>query len=664
VTEGAPRLSGFGAHRQPGRRERPCYNAPPLAAPNHSTDVEARRARPVRPIVLWALYGLVLGVAGWLRLTHLGFAPSTPWARPDEEIFAAVALGLFSDPNPHVGHTGWPELFFWAHHWVQVLLDAGWTRDLGHEPHLGCLFVLDPARFLLPARAMSALFGWGTVALVMRLAFVVAPREAGPSDRHAVALTAGWLYAVNVLAMRDAHFAVSDTALVFFLVWMLVSVAQGMKRARRSDFLFTGIALGLAISTKWTGLSFACVPVFALVARIQRHGFTLWPFEPQARPAFDNAVAITLGVLGCAAAFALTSPTAMDAPGEYWDGIFSHAMRYDPNNYQAFSFRAHAEETPGLVQHATVSFPFAYGWPLTILGLLACVHGLARSALPSRHGAREAMPGLLGFFALFFWAAVVGRTTMNFARYSLPAHPAVAVLLALSFHAIASALRPRVAAWLSRAGRPRELAVPIALAVIVVPLTLEPTVRSFDYVRILGLNDTRELARDWILENVGDAPVETLGGYGRLYAVEDHLADRCEELVPESMRRGVPRLYFSTDQSVQTHEAPSSWRNTASAALYPVLFRGYPPALRARFTVISRAYLPCEQETVRYDGLDPEGACYVERARFEPGELACDAQFDEQDHFYAPLWGYAGLRNLGPSIRIVENTCLPATPRR
>ena len=114
---------------------------------------------------------------------------------------------------------------------------------------------------------------------------------------------------------------------------------------------------------------------------------------------------------------------------------------------------------------------------------------------------------------------------------------------------------------------------------------------------------------------------------------------------------------------VRAFQAPSSWRNTASAALYPVLFRGYPPALRARFTVISRAYLPCEQETVRSDGTDPVGECFVERARFEPGELACDAQFDEQDHFYAPLWGYDGLRNLGPSIRIVENVCLAPTAR-
>lgn len=613
--------------------------------------------------MLVALYAVVLGVAGVLRFTHLGFGPSTPWERPDEEIFAAVALGLFSDTNPHVGHTGWPELFFWAHHLVQRALDGGWTLSHGAEPHLGCLFVLDPGRFIVPARAMSAAFGWGTVALVMRLGFLVAPRDAGPSARHLVALTAGWFYATNVLAMRDAHFAVSDTALVFFLCWMLVAVAQGMLRGWRRDFLAAGVALGLAISTKWTGLSFASVPVLALGYRAYRHGVALAPFEPERRAAWDNVVAMALGVAGCALAFLATSPSAIDEPGQYWDGLFTHAMRYDPDNYQAFSFRANTSPTLGLVQHATISFPFAYGWPLVIVGAVGCVHGLV-------HGVRRAdpMPALLGFFALFFWSAVVGRTTMNFARYSLPAHPVAAVMAAFTLLELGRALASPRSPWraaVARLARPwmplggSASAAPVLVLGATLALSVEPTARSIDYVRILGLNDTRELAQRWILDEIGDdVALETLGGYARLYAVEDRLRDRCTALLPEDLRRPVPRLDFPADQSVQTNDARASWRNTAGAALYPVLFRGSPPYLRSPWVVVSRAYLPCGQETVRYDGTDPSERCYVERAHFGPGEIACDAQYDEQDHFYAPLWGYDGLVNLGPTVRIYENVCL------
>ncbi len=622
------------------------------------SDTPALRARVSWLLV--ALYAGVVAIAGWLRLTHLGFAPSTPWARPDEEIFAAVGLGLFSDSDPRVGQTGWPELFFWAHHLVERLIDARLTATLGAEPHLGCLFVLDPARFLVPARLMSALLGWASVPLVMRLGFLVAPKRSTRIDRHAIALAAGSLYAVNVLATRDAHFAVSDTALIFFLLWMLVAVARGDKRGRAIDFLSSGVALGLAISTKWTGLAFAAVPVLLLALRVRRHGITLSPFAPERRAAFGNGLALVLGLLGTALAFGLTSPTAITEPSVYWHGLFTHAMRYDPNNLQGFSYRADAPMTYGLVQHALVSFPFAMGWPLTLVGLGACVHALA---LGARRG--ERVLGLLGFFALFFWAVVVGRTTMNFARYSLPAHPVIAVLVAVSLHALATRLAPRLAPLLGRAARGRRLAPEAALASLVLALGAEPTLRSIDYVRILGLTDTRELARAWLLEHAAGVPVETLGGYGRLYAVERRLADRCEALLPEGLARDVPLLDFRGDQSLATSASRASWRETANAALYPVLFRGTPPpSLRSRFVVVSRAYLPCDQETVRYDGTDPPADCYVERARFSPGELACDAQFDEQDHFYAPLWGYAGLEHLGPSIRIYENVCLGgARPR-
>lgn len=616
---------------------------------------EAARTRLLRR----ALYALVLGVAAALRFANLGFSPSTPWARPDEEIFAAVALGLFTDPNPHVGHTGWPELFFWATHGVQRLLAARLALEFGAVPHLGCLFVLDPARLIVPARAMSACFGVATVALVMRLGFLAAPRLASPGERHAIALGAGWLYAVNVLAMRDAHFAVSDTALVFFFVGMLVAVAQGLDRGRPVDFLVAGVALGLAISTKWTGLTFAVVPVLALGVKVARHGLSFWPFAPEERPAWRSGAALMLGLAGAVGAFVLTSPSVLDEPGQYWEGLFSHQMRYDPNNYQAFSFRAHATPTPGFVQHAIISFPFAWGWPLVVVSALACLHGLWRGARW-----REAMPALLATFALLFWVAVVGRTTMNFARYSLPAHPPLAALSAITIHALAR--------WLERAAlRVPALAVrfahgalapsAVAFVAILAALSAEPTVRSVDYVRVLGLNDTRELARAWLLENAPEARLDTLGGYGRLYAVESRLVARCEALLPPALHRPVPRLDFPADQSVQTNESRASWRPTASAALYPVLFRGSPPPLRSPFVVDSRPYLPCGQETVRYDGTDPPERCYRERARFGPGELPCDAVFDEQDHFYVPLWGYAGLRNQGPTVRIFENVC--STPR-
>ncbi|MCS6858078.1 MAG: phospholipid carrier-dependent glycosyltransferase [Sandaracinaceae bacterium] len=599
--------------------------------------------------LFWPYFAISV-IAGLLRFYHLSFAPSTPWGRPDEEIFASVALGLFTDPNPHVGHTGWPELFFWVHHLVQRVLLAWWSMKEG-DLHLGCAFALNPSRFIIPVRFVSAAVGWATVLLVMRLGFLVSPLRS-PTERHAIALVAGWLYATNVLAVRDAHFAVSDTTLIFFFLWLLIAIAQGLHRGAMSDFIKAGVALGLAISTKWTGLTFAFVPLLAIAIRIAQHGLAPWPFGAFLRPAKLNSIAILLGASFALVAFIATSPSALSEPQAYWQGIRSHLMRYDPAGYQAMSYRMGTQIVPGWLDHLRTSLPFAYGTLLTWFGLLSAAFSIF---FASR---REAMVAILGLFTFFFWFGVVGRTTLNFVRYSFPMHPPLAVLSAWALCTISRSISFGITALAKsqKALNPAKTRWP-ALALPLFFLSLEPTLRSIACTWMLGLTDTRELAVEWLRRNVPDKPIESMGGYGRLYAVEKRLAERCEALLPPSWRTWVPRLDHPFDQSAFANPHPSSWRPTAQAALYPVLYRGTPPpALTSPILAISRAYLPCHVPTVRYDGTDPP-PCYVERARFEPGELNCDARFDEQDHFYAPLWGFQGLKHIGPVVRIYENQC-------
>jgi hypothetical protein len=93
----------------------------------------------------------------------------------------------------------------------------------------------------------------------------------------------------------------------------------------------------------------------------------------------------------------------------------------------------------------------------------------------------------------------------------------------------------------------------------------------------------------------------------------------------------------------------------------PVIFRGTPPPLRAPWLVVGRAVLPCDVPTVRYDGTDPP-ACFTLQATFSPGVPRCGAAYDEQDHFYAPLWGWGELERMGPEIRIFRNDCNVPAP--
>lgn len=593
-------------------------------------------------------YGAVLLLAAGLRYVGLEFGQSAPWARPDEEIFAQIGMRLFGDDNPHVAEGGWPELWFRAHHWVQRGLRAWWAWRYGEDLSLGCVFVLAPDRLLVPLRILAATFSVGTVALVMRLGWLAAPRRMGPSERHAIALASGLFYAVDVLSSRDAHFAVSDQPLVFFMVWMFVAAARGLERGWLIDFFTCGIALGLGIGSKWAGLPFGIVPVIALGVRIVRHG---------AAP--RNVGALVLGIAGFAIAFLATNPTFLSHSSDFTNGVTSVALRYDPNAPRAFSIYTEVPIEYGITRHARVSFPFGLGWPLTVvagLGALACLAIGWRRRAPATF--------LVGFWTIFFWVVVVGRTTLYFARYSMPAHPTAcvgaAILLVIVFRWLARR-REKTVVRSEADARWRML----AFSGLVIVLAAEPTWRSIEMTAAFARPDTRERAVAWMRAHAHDQPIDVVGGYSRPLAVHDRVADRCEELLPASF--GAPpalRLQGASDSSRLITDRPASWHPFAADIVYWGLLHNAPSAT-AHWMMVAQPWLPCGQPVARFAAYDPPASCYREAARFEPEGVDCDAMWDDQDHFYSPLWGFSRpwspsspeAARIGPSIVIYERTC-------
>lgn len=616
----------------------PCYPRGRMGAP---MPTDAGRARERRAIVLGR--AAVVALAALLRFVGIGFAPSTPWGRPDEEIFADVALRLFSTPNPHTAETGWPELWFRAHYYVQALLRAIWSVRYGVDPNLGCVLALDPSRMIIPVRIVTAALSVGTVWLVMRLGRRVGPRWLSPGQREAISLIAGLFYAVDVLVMRDAHFAVSDQVLLFFLVWMFLAAARGMEEGRLVDFASCGLALGFAIGTKWTGLAFGIVPVIALGIRFRRFG---------AHP--TNIAALLAGTAATIFAFVVTNPTFLTSSQPFLDGIAGQMLRYDPNAPQAFTIYERAPIEFGISRHLRVSLPFAFGYALTLVGVL----GTLGSLTVWRKRARPATL-LIAFFTLFFHVVVVGRTTMYFARYSLPIHPGMAISAALAVVMFAE----RFGAWRVRRGsKTPALAMRSAFALAGL-LALEPTFRSIELDYYLTFPETRELAMRFVHAHAGTAPVDVSGNYARPYGVPPRLLDRCEEALPPPMRRWVMRLGTVPDPASVVGSRPGSWPAVGDAAIMETLHR---PVFHrtSDWLVVAMPYLPCEQAVNQYAVMMPP-ACYTEVARFEPTGIGCDAVYDDQDHIYSPLWGWEwsallpgeGEARIGPRVLVFHDDC-------
>ena len=93
----------------------------------------------------WALAG-ILAVAVVLRLWGTGFGEHSPLARPDEQIYALEAMGMFVRPYARLA-TGWPQGFFTL--WHAVLRGQLLFRG---DTNLPCLLALHPLAVLLPMR--------------------------------------------------------------------------------------------------------------------------------------------------------------------------------------------------------------------------------------------------------------------------------------------------------------------------------------------------------------------------------------------------------------------------------------------------------------------------------------------------------------------------------
>lgn len=587
-------------------------------------------------------------VSALLRFVGLGFSSRTPWGRPDEEIFVHLGLGLSTDPTPHHARAGWPDLFFRVHHWVQEVLSTYYAYAYGEDVHLGCLFAVSPWRLLVPVRFVSALFSTATVALLMHVAYRGAPRLSGPHARHASALLAGLFYGTNVLAARDGHFAVSDTFMVFLYVWLCDASVRASLSHRLFGPIESGIAFGLALSTKWTAIAFGMPPVLGLLTTFRRRGWS-----------WRSVVALLLGVGATAAAFALSSHGVFEEPADYWFGIRTHIMRYQPTTYMNFSYAAHPVPVWGMWQHVITSLPFAWGWPLTIVVIVAVFWAVIEGLRT-----KDVWLFFAGAFPLVFHFVVLGKTTLNFARYSFPEHPIGCLAAAFFLVTIGERVRRRLAKVSpasfgvsfdgpgSLAFQPRLL-WPLALGVV---LTVEPLHRSLDFVRLMSLPETRDLATDWILEHVGEQPIVSLGGYARLYAVDDQLADACLARLPEALRVAVPRIE-QPDTTSSVSRDRSTWKPIAGQAVYATLFGGAAPPLSEEYVVQSYPYMPCGGARPHFDQQELP-SCFHEVATFEPGNVDCDAVYDDQDHYYAPLWSRDPLTNPGPRVVILHNECV------
>lgn len=409
------------------------------------------RRLPARLDGTHALLAALLVLALALRLWPIDHG--LPFVfNPDEELhFVPRAVGIFGGSlNP--GYFENPSaLTYLLHALFRVRFAEGFPFG---SSGFATAFRDDPESAYLTARVAVALIGTAVVGL----AYWAGARY---FDRR-VGLVAAAILTFAFLPVFYSRHALNDVVTLAPVALALVAVLVALERGTPWSWLASGGVVGLATATKYTAGAMLVTVGIAAAVRLRDRRDT-------PRQALTG---LALAGAAFAVVFIALNPFALIDFSEFRRQVGGQA------GTAGELAKLGQDDVPGWIY---------YGWTLTWgLGYVPAVAAVAGAALALRRDWRRGL--LLVVFPVLFFL-FLGSQARFFGRWLLPAYPALALLAA--YAAVRAAdLVPR------RAWRPAVLA---ALAVALVGQGLFSSVRS---ASVLGREDTRSLARKWLVANV------------------------------------------------------------------------------------------------------------------------------------------------------------------
>jgi hypothetical protein len=393
----------------------------------------------------WLLAGLLLAALG-LRLWSIRYGLPWVYNRDEEFHFVPVAVRMFGGSfNPHYFENP-PALTYLFYAAFRLRFHSGGFRHA---------FAHDPKAAYETARVIVALIGTAAVGFVY---------WAGTRwfDRR-VGLVAAALIAFGFLPAFYSKFALNDAVTLAPAAIALALIALAWERGRTWQWAAAGAAIGVATAVKYTAGAMLLPLGIALLLRwVDGDRRILGLLKP----------ALLAGLAFGVAFFVLNPYSVFDF------STFRHQLA-GQSATAGGSAKLGQSDTPGWLY---------YLWTLTWgLGWIPAVAALAGGILLLRENWRRGL--VLVIFPVFMFL-FLGAQARHFGRWFMPAYPAI-VLLA-GYGAI------RAADWIGRGRRWAAWVLP-AIAVLMLAQGLAATIRVD---AVLARNDTRLLARDWILRNV------------------------------------------------------------------------------------------------------------------------------------------------------------------
>jgi len=393
--------------------------------------------------------GLTL-LAFALRAWGTSYGFPLPHARPDEDRWVRIGLGLLEDPDPRWFE--WPTL----HAYVLAVLYAIWGgfRVLRGDFATFHAYMNEDQRvylsdLVLLGRLLSSFIG----ALVVPAAYALA-RALG---ERRLAVWAGFFMAVSFGPVRDGHWALIEPMLLVAILISLTALVHAVERGTMKSFLVAALLAGLATSAKYSAATLAAPITVAVLLVRRREGKsvlgTLW----DARLVLSGLVMI--------AAFFAGSPFILVSTRQFYD-----AMVLREWSYRDASFGTDV----GFIHHLRFSLRYSHGVLMELAGLVGLL--LFGWRTPGR--VMVTVYGIATYLAM-------GPARIIPMRYGCSLAPAV--VLGACW----------LVAWMRDRGAPPVMATALLLA-----MGAEPLYRDIRFDRLLTHRDTRAAALEWFAAHV------------------------------------------------------------------------------------------------------------------------------------------------------------------
>ena len=374
---------------------------------------------------------------------------------PDEVNIMARALSIARDPNPH--YFLYPNFFFFLLFGVMggLFVVGRLVGRYGNVAAFEARFFEDPSDFYLAGRLFGVLCALATIVLTYRLA----AKHFGRTAARAAAL----FMAVAYFHVRDSHYLKHDVPAGLLLVLALTAFDRIREDPRIRSYVVSGLAMGLAFATHYYTifLAPAFVAYHLVVARFR--GF---------------ARVLLTGAVAGATFFALSPFVVIDFPI-----AIDHMMA----NRQVVVDRSVSDGAlflPSLLAYVQFMIQQGFGYLLFALVVVGWVLMARRD---------RGLLTLWGTFPLLFFL-FIGYTFFA-GRYLNPILPSLAGAAGLAV------------AWLSERFGQRAAWAAALLA------CLQPLYNDIQVDRLFAGEDTRTLAKEWIVDELPDGTSLALQSY-------------------------------------------------------------------------------------------------------------------------------------------------------